>query len=130
MASSDVRLAVLVIALVAGYGAYLARSREPGMVVLKLGVLAALAIACAGELWIDPVAGLVSGRLPLAGLSRWWMATQQGWWDMVLLFAPIPGLLLAVSRFRVSPSPRSPSPQAARTAAAGPRPTSTADPNS
>ncbi len=98
MASSDVRLAVLVIALVAGYGAYLARSREPGMVVLKLGVLAALAIACAGELWIDPVAGLVSGRLPLAGLGRWWTATQQGWWDMVLLFAPIPGLLLAVSQ--------------------------------
>ena len=98
LASSDVRLAVLVIALVAGYGAHLARSREPGMVVLKLGVLAALAAVAAGEMWIDPVAGLVSGRLPLAGLGRWWAATQQGWWDMVLLFAPLPGLLLSVSQ--------------------------------
>ena len=97
-AGSDVRLAVLAFAFVAGYGAYLARSREPAMAALKLGLLAGLAIVCLAELWTALVGDLVQGRIALRSLSRWWTATQQGWQDMVLLFAPLLGLLLSLSQ--------------------------------
>ena len=98
LASSDVRLTVLVPALIAGYGAFLARSQEPNMAIFKLGVFLGLAIVSAAELWFALGAALVSGRLSIGSLGHWWVKHQQGWWDMVLLFAPVPGILLSMSQ--------------------------------
>ncbi len=97
-ASVNARVAVLAAALAGGYGVFLAASRQPAMVLCKLGVFAALGICCAAELWFTVGAEVAAGRLTLATLGHWWAARQQGWAEMALLFAPLPGILLCVSQ--------------------------------
>ena len=98
-AAPDWRVVVIGLFLVAGYAVFLSSSRQPGMVLLKLGVFAGLGIACAGELWFTVGADLAASRLNLSNLGRWWMVRQQGWAEMTLLLAPLPGLLLSLIQF-------------------------------
>ena len=95
-ATPDWRVAVLVIFLVAGYATFLIAPRQPGMVLPRLGVFTGLGIACAGELWFTVGADLAAGRLGPSSLGRWWMVRQQGWAEMALLLAPLPGILLSL----------------------------------
>ena len=97
-APPDWRLAVLAAFLLAGYATFLIAPRQPGTVLPRLGVFTALGIACAAELWFTAGADLAAGRLDLASLARWWAVRQQGWMEMALLLAPVPGLLISASQ--------------------------------
>ncbi len=97
-ASPDWRMAVLTAFLLAGYATFLVGPRQPGTVLPRLGVFTGLGVAAAAELWFTVGADVVEGRLGLGNLPRWWAVRQQGWVEMALLLAPLPGLLLSLAQ--------------------------------
>ena len=95
--AAEIRGAVLLGSLGAGFAFFFVSSRQPRRVGIKAGVYLALLMVCATELWLNAGLAIASGRLTLASAATWFAAPLDAA-RLVLLLAPLPGILLSLTQ--------------------------------
>ena len=93
-AGHEIRLAVLVLALVIGFGVFFVATSQPTLIGLKLGVFTALLMVCGTEIWLSVGREIAAGHLTALNVGTWFAARQRGWGSLFLLLGPVPGVLL------------------------------------